>query len=51
MSFSIALIGFGFADCRKALKRVSVSPESFMALIGLIIVATLPKYDLFEHFA
>jgi hypothetical protein len=28
MSFSIALTGFGFADCRKALKRLSVG--SFM---------------------
>jgi hypothetical protein len=41
MSFSIALTVFGFADCRKAFNRVSVSPESFMALIGLIIVATV----------
>jgi hypothetical protein len=30
MSFSIALTGFGFADCRKAEKRLSISPESFM---------------------
>src|SRR5436190_17593349 len=30
MSFSIALTGFGFADCRKALKRFSVSMGSFM---------------------
>jgi hypothetical protein len=30
MSFSIALTGFGFADCRKALKRFSVSVGSFM---------------------
>jgi len=30
MSFSIALTGFGFADCRKALKRFSVSVGSFI---------------------
>src|SRR5207237_5892749 len=40
MSFSMALTGFGFADCRKALKRVSVSPGSFMAQIGLIAVTS-----------
>jgi hypothetical protein len=32
MSFSIALTGSGFADCRKALNKVSVSPGRFMAL-------------------
>src|SRR5947208_959430 len=31
MSFSIALTGSGFADCRKTLKRASISPEIFMA--------------------
>jgi len=30
MSSSIALTGFGFADCRKALKRFSFSVGSFM---------------------
>src|SRR5262249_18929033 len=32
ISFSIARTGFGFADCRKALKRESVSSGRFMAL-------------------
>src|SRR5437899_10255514 len=40
MRFSIALTGFGFADCRKELKRVSVSLRSFMARIGLIAVTS-----------
>ena len=34
MSFSIALTGFGFADRRKALRRVLVSLESFMSQSG-----------------
>jgi len=34
MSFSIALTGFGFADFRKALRRVLVSLESFMSQSG-----------------
>ena len=34
MSFSIALTGFGFADFRKAVKRFSVSLESFMSQSG-----------------
>src|SRR6266496_4377923 len=32
MRFSIAVTGFGFADFRKALKRVSVLPGTFMVL-------------------
>src|SRR5436190_2131339 len=31
MSFSMALTGFGFADCRNAVKRPSVSPGTFMS--------------------
>jgi hypothetical protein len=31
MSFSMALTGFGFADCRKALNSVPVSMERFIA--------------------
>jgi len=49
MSFSIALAGFGLADCRKALKRFSVSIGSFMDVVvaavasrGLITAAQLP---------
>jgi hypothetical protein len=34
MSFSIALTGFGLADCRKASKRVSVSLGRFMVQVN-----------------
>jgi len=37
----MALTGSGFADCRKAVKRVSVSLGSFMVRMGLISAAVV----------